>query len=229
MNSNKVVKKVISKFKENELIIARRLYREELYLQISETTYYKTLKKMCESGELLKLAKGIYHKPKTSKFGLVPPSEKQIIDTFTTGETGTVIGYALYNTLNLTTQISKQIVVLSSSVEKRTIIGNVVILPAPLEFSPEIIRMVHGMEVLQNFDTIQDINYSAFLAYMEQLANSFNSNEFEKVISAKVYKKSTISFLREILNYYKTENNLSQHLSSSTYHHPRIKELHKNA
>ena len=229
MKCNTIVRRVLSEFKENELIIVRKLYREELSSQISESTYYKKIKEMCESEELVKLAKGIYYKPKVSKYGTVPPSEKEIIDAFTANETGTVVGYSLYNALNLTTQISKQVVVLSSSLEGRTTIGNIIIYPVSLEFTPKITNMVHGMEVLQNFDTIQDINYSAFLAYMEQLANSFNSNEFEKVISAKVYKKSTISFLREILNYYKTENNLSQHLSSSTYHHPRIKELHKNA
>ena len=51
----------------------------ELYDQISEAAFYKALERMCKSGELVKIAKGTYHLPKVSKYGIVPPSEKEII------------------------------------------------------------------------------------------------------------------------------------------------------
>ena len=92
----------------------------------------------------------------------------------------------------------------------------------------EITSMIHGLEVLQNFNEIQDINYSAFLAYTEQLAESFNAGAFEKIFSAKKYKKSTISFFREILNYYNVDNNVNEYLSSlSEYKHPKMEELYE--
>lgn len=53
--------------------------------------------------------------PKISKYGIIPPSEKEIISAFTENETGTVVGYSLYNQLNLTTQVSKKISVMSSA------------------------------------------------------------------------------------------------------------------
>ncbi|MBQ2676314.1 MAG: type IV toxin-antitoxin system AbiEi family antitoxin domain-containing protein [Clostridia bacterium] len=227
MKSNPVVKNALAEFKENELIVASKLYREKLSGQIGEAAYYKTLQRMCESGELVKIAKGTYHLPKVSKYGIVPPSEKEIISAFTENETGTVVGYSLYNALNLTTQISKTITVMSSAVEGLTkSIRNVVVHQVPLEFSKEITSMVHGLEVLQNFSTIQDINYSAFLVYTEQLASSFDAKAFREVISIKNYKKSTISFMREILNYYQVENNLDEYLSTlSEYKHPKMDEL----
>jgi len=81
---------------------------------------------------------------------------------------------------------------------------------------------------LQNFSTIQDINYSAFLAYTERLAESFNAGAFAEIVSAKTYKKSTISFLREILNYYNVDHNLNEYLSSlSEYKHPKMEELYE--
>ena len=227
MKSNPVVKNALTEFKENELIVASKLYREKLSGLIGEAAYYKTLQRMCESGELVKIAKGTYHLPKVSKYGIVSPSEKEIISAFTENETGTVVGYSLYNALNLTTQISKTITVMSSALEGLTkSIRNVVVHQVPLEFSPEITNMVHGLEVLQNFSTIQDINYSAFLAYTEQLASSFDAEAFRKVISIKNYKKSTISFMREILNYYQVENDLDAYLSNlSEYKHPKMQEL----
>lgn len=231
MKGNPIVRNALAEFEANELIIASKLYKEKLSGQISEAAYYKTLQRMCESGELVKIAKGTYHLPKVSKYGIVPPSEKEIVTAFTENETGTVIGYSLYNALNLTTQIPKTITVMSSALEGLTkSIRNVVVYQVPLEFSKEIKSMIHGLEVLQNFNSIQDINYSAFLKYSEELALSYNPEVFEEIVTTKTYKKSTISFLYEILNYYNVQNNLNKYLSAlSEYKHPKMEEIYEAA
>lgn len=231
MKNNPVVRNAIAELEENELFIASKFYKEKLFNQISEAAYYKTLQRMCGSGELVKIAKGTYHLPRMSKYGIVPPSEKEIIEAFTANNTGTVVGYTLYNSLNLTTQIPQRITVMSSAIEGLTkSIRNVEIYKVTLNFSNEITSMVQGLEVLQNFNTIQEINYAAFLKYTEKLAASFHTNAFEEVISVRTYKKSTISFLREILNHYHVRNNLDEHLSSlSEYKHPKMEELYEAA
>ena len=62
------------------------------------------------------------------------------------------------------------------------------------------------------------------------MAESFSAAAFEEIVSAKAYKKSTIAFLREILNYYKVKNNLNGHLSTlSEYKYPKMEELHEAA
>ena len=79
-----------------------------------------------------------------------------------------------------------------------------------------------------NFNMIQDINYSEFIKYTEDFSKTYTDRTFEEVISNVSYKKSTISFLREILNYYKVDNDLDKHLSSlSNYKHPSVKEIYK--
>ena len=120
---------------------------------------------------------------------------------------------------------------MSSALEGLTkSIRNIVVQQMPLEFSKEITDMVHGLEVLQNFNSIQDINYSAFLKYTEELASSFDVEAFKEIVSTKAYKKSTISFMQEILNHYKVKNNLNEYLSSlSDYKHPRMEELYEAA
>lgn len=231
MKSNPVVRNALAAFMENELIIASKLYREELSDKISEAAYYKTLQRMCESGELVKIAKGTYHLPKLGKYGVVPPSEKEIVSAFTENQTGAVVGYSLYNALNLTTQISKNIIVMSSAIEGNIkSIRNIIIHQVPLEFTNEITNLIQGLEVLQNFYSIQDINYSAFLKFTEELASCYKKEAFEEIISTKNYKKSTVSFLQEILNYYKVQNNLGDYLSTlSEYKHPRMEELYETA
>lgn len=227
LKSNPIVRNALIEFKTNELIIASKLYKEKLSGQISELAYYKTLQRMCESGELVKIAKGTYYLPKVSKYGTVPLSEKEIVAAYTENETGTIIGYSLYNALNLTTQIPKTITIMSSALEGITkSIRNVTVYQVPLKFSKETTGIIHGLEVLQNFNSIQDINYSVFLEFSRELALSYNDKVFEEILNAKTYKKSTISFFREILNYYNVQNNLNKYLSAlSKYKHPRMEEL----
>ena len=120
MNSVTLIQNALKQYKANELIFASKLYRSVLGNQVSEAAYYKTLERLCKSGKLVKIAKGTYHLPKVTKYGVVPPSEKEIVNAFTENEMGTTIGYTLYNSLGLTTQISKNIDVLSSELDGLT-------------------------------------------------------------------------------------------------------------
>lgn len=229
MKNNPLVKNAIGSYKENELIFASKLYREKLSNLISEAAYYKTLERMCKAGELVKIARGIYHLPKIGKYGIVPLSDREIASAFTDNGTGTVVGYSLYNALKLTTQISKTLNVMSSALESYTRrIRNVVIHQVQIEYSQEIINMINALEVLQNFNTIQNMDYSAFVNYSQSVAENYNEDILIEVVSNISYKKSTIAFLQEILKYYGVKNNLSMYLSAlSEYNHPRMEEIYE--
>lgn len=231
MKSSSIIREELIKYNENELIFASKIYKEKLFNSINEAAYYKMLERMCKSGEIAKASKGIYYIPTISKYGVVPLPEKQIIDFFTKDNTGTIIGYNLYNSLNLTTQVSKSINILTSSIEGFSKnINNIIIKQVDLEYTTEIKKMISGLEVLQNFYEIQDLNYDAFIKFSHEIAKSYNNEVFKKVIQKASYKKSTISFLKEILNYYNVSNNLDLYLSSlSSYKHPKMEEIYKIA
>ena len=229
MQNNNIIKNTLSKFKENELIFASKLYKTELYNKVTEAAFYKTLERMCKSGELVKIAKGTYHFPKVSKYGIVPPSEKEIISAFTKNGTGTIIGYSLYNALDLTTQVAKSIEVMSPTIENLTkTIRNVVVHRVQIDYTEDVKNMIHSLEVLQNYYNIQDINNLSFRKFTKKIADWYDEEIFKKVISAISYKKSTIAFLREILNFYDVKNNLNIYLSSlSEYKYPRMEEIYE--
>ena len=231
MKSSSAIRNALNQYQKNELIFASKLYRERMFEYISEAAYYKMLERMCKSGELAKAAKGIYYIPNITKYGIVPPSEKQIIEAFTKNETGTVIGYNMYNTLNLTTQVSKTVKVLSSALEGHSkTVRNVVIKQVPLVYSKEVKNMIQGLEVLQNFYEIQDINYEVFIDFVQQFAENFQQEVFETVIAKTSYKKVTISFVEEILGYYGVPNRLRKYLSAlSEYRHPSMEEIYEIA
>lgn len=228
MKSISAIRMALGNFNENELIFASKLYREELYDIIEEASFYKSLERMCKSGELARIAKGTYHLPKVSKYGTVPPSESDIVSAFTKNGTGTIVGYTLYNTFNLTTQIPKTVNVLSSALDGSSkSIRNVAIKKSNLEFTEEVKSIVHGLEVLQNFYSIQDMNYSAFIDFAKALSLKFEEYTFINVIETEKYKKSTIAFMKEILDYYNVKNRLDRYLSSmSDYKYPKMEEIY---
>ena len=231
MASTKIIAKSIEQIPKNQMIFASQFYFNYLYDQVSESSYYKTLERMCKSGELSKIAKGTYYRPKTGKYGIVPPSQREIVNAFIENKCGTVIGYSLFNSLRLTTQVSKTIEVLSSQIEGQTkTIQNVFVSFCNLDYTEEVEQTVHMMEVLQNFYEIQDINHQEFLAYSKKFAEMFSDSTFDYVIKYKHYPKRTISFLQEVLNYHQIPNRLNKYLSSlSEYKHPKMEEIYETA
>ena len=231
MTNAQNITRTMEQFPENELIFASKLYTEQLSEAVSEETYYQTLSRMCKAGFLCRIAKGTYYRPKTSKYGIVPPSQKEIVAAFTEPDKGTVVGYSLYNSLKLTTQVAKTVEVLSSRMEQQTkTISNVFLQFCDLVYTPEVKRTLHVLEVLQNFGEIQDLNYRQFLSFCEQFAQEYDASALEQVIQKMRYQKKTISFLRNILNHYGVENNLNKYLSAlSEYKHPTMEEIYEAA
>lgn len=231
MKGTTAIKDELVNYKENELIFASRLYKEKLSDAVEEAAYYKALERMCSAGELARAAKGVYYLPKKNKYGSVPPSDREIVDAFTRNGKGTVVGYSLYNSLGLTTQIPKTVEVLSSVLEEFSkTIRNVSVKKSELFYDHAAENIIHGLDVFQNFNSIQDIDYKMFIEFAKSFANKYSDEAFEKVIAVEKFKKSTIAFQREVLNYYGIRNCLDRHLSAmSKYKHPKMEEIYEAA
>ncbi|MBQ9931524.1 MAG: hypothetical protein IJO79_04150 [Firmicutes bacterium] len=231
MTGAQIIMRTVGQIPENELIFASRLYAEYLHELVSEEAYYQTLGRMCKAGTLCRIARGTYYRPKASKYGMVPPSQKEIVAAFTEPDKGTVVGYSLYNSLNLTTQVPKTVEVFSSQIEQQTKnISNVFLQFCNLVYTPEVKSMIHMLEVLQNFSEIQDLNYHQFIRFCEKFAQEYDGKAFEQVIQNVRYQKKTISFLRNILNHYGVKNDLNKYLSAlSEYKHPTMEEIYETA
>ena len=147
------------------------------------------------------------------------------MDLFTAGNNGIVVGYGLYHALGVTTQVSKRQTAYPSLAEERLKqIGNITIHKYELEYTPKVKSVIQLMELLHHYKEIQDINTSAMMRSTERLSKEYSDEAFETVQKAIGYPKWTIAFLREVLNYHHTPNNLSRYLSAlSSYPIPRMK------
>lgn len=228
MNSKAQIESALQELEPNQLFFASKLYQESLSESVSEAAYYKALERMVKANTLKKAARGVYYIPRKSKFGLMPPSEKDVVEAFTKGETGTVIGYALYNSLKLTTQVSKQTEVLTSSLEQQSkSIGSVFLTQCSLAFNEKNRIIISAMDVLQNYYRIQEMAPQSFLSFCQKIAVEYDDSAFASVQEKLHYSKSTIAFLKSILDYHNTQNSLSKYLSKlSVYKYPRMEVLY---
>ena len=216
---------------ENTLIMAGKLYREKFAEQMSEAAFMQAISRLAKSGEIERISKGIYCRPKKSRFGTILPSDQEIVDLFIRHNNGVIVGYGLYNSLGLTTQVSRRLNAYSSLVDEQLKqIGHVTVQKYDLEYTDEAKAVIRLMELLHHYREIQDINYSAFLRNTEALSRQYTQGAFEAVQKAIGYPKRTVAFLREALNYYQVPNNLNKYLSSlSNYRIPKMEELYEAA
>ena len=214
----------------NRIFKASTLYKTKFY-DLPELSYYKTLERMSKQGSVVHLAKGLYYRPKKSRFGVVPISENEIVDYYTKDNQGLVIGYRLYNQKGLTTQISKKVEVLSSALtEQKKIINNIHVKWCEEIISQDNIPIIEALEILQNYNKIEDINHLAFASYMKIFILNYSDRITVNVLKNRVYKKSTIAFLRNFLDYFNIKHSLNQFLSSlSSYKVPEVSDFYESA
>ncbi|HIS36958.1 TPA: hypothetical protein IAC10_10080 [Candidatus Scatousia excrementigallinarum] len=231
MKSNAALKTEIQALPANALIEASAMYRQKFNKLMTEMAFYKALERMTKEQVLVKVSKGVYARPLITEYGLVKPSQEQIIATYTRDNKGMVVGYVLYNRLNISTQISKNTVLYSNAIQGNIkTIGNIKIERRDIDFTEEVCSAIAILEVLENYYNIQDLNYFALIALFENFAQNYDEEILNKVLSVCKYSKSTIAFLRCILDYYKVENNLSERLSAlSSYRHPTMEEIYEFA
>lgn len=225
----KYIEATIAQEPENKLLEASTLYLKS-FGTVPEMTFYKTLERMSKQGTLVHLTKGLYYRPKKSKFGLIPISENEIISHYTEAGKGIVVGYRLYNQKGLTTQISKRVEVLSSALsEQKKNINNVCVMNSGIALTQETIPVIETMEILQNYKSIEDVSKSALAAYMKKFASGYSDTAAIFVLKNRKYKKSTIAFLESFLNFFKIENTLNQFLSAlSSYEIPEMEEFYES-
>ena len=79
-----------------------RVYRREDLAQVSNAVD-RHLSELVSSGALTRLSQGLYHAPKKSVFGMLPPADQELVATFLRDKDFLVFSLSSYNTLGLGT------------------------------------------------------------------------------------------------------------------------------
>ncbi|WP_298078324.1 DUF6088 family protein [uncultured Abiotrophia sp.] len=219
------IAEVIEKMPDKEIFFAKELYDSIYkYEAITEENYYQILKRNQEKGRLVRLSKGVYAKPKNTRFGIVSPSEIEIIDHFIKNDKGMFVGYQLFNQLHLTSQVSKKYHIITNNNHNKYTINNISIKYANLEFTKPIKETIAMLEVLSEIENIQDLDEKRFMQYCEEFAiNSYSDDALCTVLKESKYQKYILNFLKKILDTYEVQNTIDVYLSKLTnYKKPKV-------
>lgn len=230
-HSNKILAR-LNRYSELDIIDAQRLYQEK-FNDISEQAFFKTLSRLAKDGEIQRLTKGIYCKPKKGRFGIIGSNEKNILEYYvgTNKNKGVVVGYQMYNKYGLTTQVSKIIEVYSNvTLQEKRKIKNVSIYKANLKFDASTKKMIELLEVLENYHSIEDLSSKSMLKFITDARSYYNEKTLEKLLKTIGYKKSTLASLRNLLDELNIENTVDQYLNgTSKYKALRLEDLYEAA
>ena len=224
------IKDKLKNINVHKIINASEFY-EKFAENINEPAFYKMLERMTKSGELVRLAKGLYYKPKVTNYGVVPISDNEIINYYVKNRNGMVIGYLLFNSKGITTQISKRVEILSNRLtENKKQVANISVIRVDLNFDESFVAMIEILEILEELNNIEDVDYGSFQKYIDKAVLQYSDTVVDKILKIRKYKKSTIYLLHTILEYYKVENHLNKYLSAlSQYKVVDIRRMYESA
>ena len=229
LNSSNVWERIHG-YPELKIINAQQLYKNE-FGSFSELAFYKQLSRLEQEGQLVRLTRGMYCRPKKGRFGLVAASEKQILHHFlgTNLRSGVIVGYHMYNNYGLTTQVPKRVILYSNVVGyDKMNIQNITAMKASMTFDDATKKLIELLDVLENYLLIEDLSKKNMVTFIKNALKLFNDTKLEKVIRAIKVKKSTLASLKNTLDYFGIENNVSKYLSkTSKYKALSMEDLHE--
>lgn len=215
MSYSNMVMEDIMKYSELEIIDAQKVHSER-FVEIPETSFYKTLSRLALDGKIERVSKGIYCRPKIGRFGKTISNENDILTHFigAKNDKGVVVGYNLFNKYGITTQISKIVKIYSSAlIQGEKTVGNVLIQSADLKFDFNTRKMIELLEILQEFRTIEDLNTKRLNEYIKDVVQYYDEKAVIEIIKVIGYKKSTIASLKNVLDFFNRENTMGMYLN----------------
>ena len=220
------IRKVIEHMPYYQIFVASELKKSAL-MTIPEAIFYKTLERLVQHKNLVHLTKGLYYRPYIKDGRIIPISEEKIVDYYVADNNGARIGCGVLVEKGIMSDQERRIQLLSNRlVENQKTIGNISVQKAQIEFDESVIAVIQALEILQNVGDINKIDKKRFVAHMREFAQNYSEETNEYVLSMRKYKKSTIAFLKELLDWFGVYNSLEEHLSPlSKYKIPTVEEL----
>ena len=133
---------------------------------------------------------------------------------------GFAVGESLYYRLKLTsTKPLNYTYYVNHIEEKERTIQNSKFIRIYSEFNEDIIKPIECIDILEHFESINNINLERFNQYISSFLNSYDDKIMNHAIKVIKPKKRSIAFLKEILDGNSVDNTLGLNLSTTSKHH----------
>ena len=174
----------------------------------TELAYFKALSRLVQSGQLIRLEKGKYYKPKTTRFGPIRPSESEIIKALTQKNgktTGYLTGNVLYNNWGLTTQVPGTLTIARRTrlPEKELSGYKIKFVVRPFPFKDTDIPMLQLLDAFTDIQKIPDTPPEKVVPILVEKISNLQPPQISRMMKlALEYPPSTRALLGALLETY---------------------------
>lgn len=216
-----VAKKIREALKEIEgRVLDTDIFFEEINLQDSQkTAAERELSHLNKKNEISRLTNGVYAKKEISRITKKEKivSEREIVSYYTKNNSGFTVGYDLYNRNNISTQISKKRIIISSLLKKETrTVKSVTVKKSNVNISEDVRMVIEALEIIENSNKIQDFNEIGFYDYIRNFVNYYDRNAVIETLNNFNYKKQTIYNLTKIMKNLGKDSGLDMFLNKTS-------------
>lgn len=171
-------------------------------IEASKTTALaKLLSRKVEEGQLARLAKGKYYKPKNTIFGTLAPFSQQIIKSVTqkNGKTiGYITGIKAYQERRLTTQLPSVIeIAIQGKPKPNQKIGNYQFqfVIRKFDFTEEQVPFLQLLDALKDIKRIPDATITGTIQTIKEIMREMSPNEVETMVDLAQYYPPSVKAL----------------------------------
>jgi hypothetical protein len=174
----------------------------------SEMAYFKALSRMVLAGKLIRIEKGKYYKPQNTRFGVLRPSETEIIKTLTkrgNKTVGYITGNSLYNQWGLTTQVPGVLTIARRSrLPKKELSGyKVKFVVRAFPFKADDVPMLQLLDALTDIRKIPDASPATVIPILADKICSLPPKQQRRMVAlAMEYPPATRALLGALLEAY---------------------------
>lgn len=158
MNVAHVVKERIEQYQDSEPILVEEILKD---LDHNKDTAYVALNRLAGEGIIENYAKGVYYKPKKSRFGTIGLDKRKLIEKKYLKRDNTVIGYVtgpqVWNEWGMTAQIPNRIWIAQNVRQKKVDQDlNVLVIKAKGDIKDKNIKALQFLDIIDQIHLIQD-------------------------------------------------------------------------
>lgn len=159
------------------------------------------LSRLSNQGVIKRLSKGRYYKPKEGRFGVLPPSDEEVVKSYVNASGSYITGLRAFNEMGLSTQIPNTITIASESSTKTVRVKNMVLKFVPIKHGIKKAErdLARVLDALENIKKIPDASPDDVVRYVKGFVAKLTESEQSKLIKiAQKYRPRTRAVLGAI-------------------------------
>lgn len=212
MSVSNNIKRTVSSIPEGQVFDFNRF----VTTMDNEQAIVKALSRLVQAGEIVRVEKGKYYKPRQTRFGTLRPSETEVVKMVTekgNQKVGYLTGVALYNKLGLTTQVSNVLVIARNGrLPIKQVNGyKIKFVTRQIKFAQKDIPLLQLLDAIRDIKDIPDTTVNKSITVLKQKFSTLPDDEIRRLIKLSLqYNPATRAVLGAILEYRCSSVNVSE-------------------